>query len=723
MAAGQDDLEGEFRIRTKDGEYRWVDMSNRVTLAEEGSVMGVSGTMTDITERMASEAILRATTSRLTTLIENMQAGVLVESEERRVLLINETFCKLFDVPVPANMLVGSEMAELMELCAARFADPDHSFGRFDTMRQERVAVSGEEILLDDGRVVSMDFVPILLGREFQGYFWQFHDISDYKRAEQELTKSAMEMELKSWELADARNAALQLASMRSEFLANMSHEIRTPMNGIIGMTDLLLHTELSEEQAEFARTVRSSAGTLLALLNDILDFSKIEAAKLKLECIDFDLQDLLDELVSVLGVKAYNKGIEIAFLVEEGTPTLLQGDPTRLRQIITNLVDNACKFTDQGHVSLRVRADERDGDDVLLVFDVEDTGIGMNREASAKLFQNFVQADHSITRKYGGTGLGLAICKRLVELMGGSIGVESEPGRGTRFRFTAHFHVQKAPVKGLQPAHVFLLGLPPATGNFLNLQLRAWGLTSEILPLREDPLPPLRKVPRDASVLLLACIRVDAAAVLEGLRKVKQDEQLRQLKLVLLHSLYEKGEHKTLEGVEFADVLPVPMRKTQLQAVLEGRSRSTASKEVPSTVLPGAAGLRILVAEDNAVNQKVALTVLKKLGFQAELVQNGLEAIEAVKANAFDLVFMDCQMPSMDGFEATRCIRALDTEISQLPIVAMTANALAGDRERCLEAGMNDYVPKPITLDSVKEALKRWLPRATMGTSTYGTR
>jgi len=719
METEQDTLQGEFRMSTMMGDYRWVEMSNRITLDAQGLVIGVSGTLTDITERKHSEAALATITNRLMALIENMQAGILVETEDRQVALINETFCRHFEIPVPAHLLVDSDARELMEMCVAKMKDEAAVRQRiFQALNAGRVSL-GEEVLMKDGRIFSVDFVPIEGGEHFFGHFWQIHDITEAKLAEQQVTQFSMDLEMKNWELEEARDEALRFAGLKSEFLANMSHEIRTPMNGIIGMTDLLMSTHLSEEQTDYASTIRSSAGTLLHLINDILDFSKIEAGKLELERIPFDLQETLDDLLAVLGVKAYQKGVELVTVVSGETPTRLMGDPVRLRQVLTNLTDNALKFTAEGSVTIRVGLESRDESTVMLRVEVQDTGIGMPEEVASRLFQSFYQGDTSTTRKYGGTGLGLSICKRLAELMGGDIGVESQAGRGSTFWFTARLLLQEhadLDWRPEKPCRFFLVGLGPATGDALEAQLRAWGLEAERLLNEEQALQRLRATGGEDCILLY---HPPSSFAQELLQSIRAHWVFSHLRFVAARALYETEEAGGGEEGALQESLPLPLRKSHLRALLDRRLEPQPRPEPSAVQAPrGPASptteflpLKLLLAEDNLVNQHVAVAVLRKLGLKTDLAANGREAVEAVMERDYDLVLMDCQMPEMDGFQATRKIREHEGGSHHVPILAMTANAMQGDRERCLESGMDDYLPKPVTIDSLKNALRRWLP------------
>jgi len=720
METGQDTLQGEFRFRTASGGERWVEMSNRITQDAEGRVLGVSGTLIDITERKRSEAVLATATSRLAALLENMQAGILVETEQREIALINETFCRFFEVPVPAHLLAGSDARELLGLCLPHLEDPDAVSRRLVEVLSQGTAVLGAEVPLRDGRIFAIDVVPIRSEERFHGHFWQVHDITERKRAERQLTLAAMNLEMKNWELEEARDEALRLAGLKSEFLANMSHEIRTPMNGIIGMSDLLLASRLDAEQREYAGTLQSSAQTLLRLINDILDFSKIEAGKLELERIPFDLQDLLDDLLSVLGVKAYDRGVELGARVAEGTPTRFLGDPVRLRQILTNLTDNALKFTEKGHVLIQVGAEPAAEGEWRLKVAVEDTGIGLSREVAERLFQSFYQGDSSTTRRYGGTGLGLAICRRLAELMGGGIGVESEPGRGSTFTFTVRLGLQADAVLPGPPAgtaRFLLLGLPSLAEGLVMEQLKAWDLPVEILPEGELGIVRLREACREYPGEAVLVFAPGGPAQRPWLQALAGEPGWAGLRWAVARSPFDKSADFDPEAFPGLETLPLPLRSTSLRALVE---RRTAPADLPPdppvpapSVLPGRRGdgPALLLAEDNLVNQRVALAVLKKLGLEADVAAHGREAVEAAQARRYDLILMDCQMPELDGYQATQAIREAEAPEGRAVILAMTANAMEGDRERCLAAGMDDYLPKPVTLDALREALGRWLP------------
>ncbi|MBX9770029.1 MAG: response regulator, partial [Candidatus Obscuribacterales bacterium] len=530
-------------------------------------------------------------------------------------------------------------------------------------------------------------------------------------------------------ELAQARDQALAASRLKSEFLANMSHEIRTPLNAVIGMSDLLSRTKLSYEQLQYANIINNSGEALLELINDILDFSKIEAGKLGLELVDFDVLSLVEGTAEMLANKSREKNISLMTYVSPDIPPLVSGDQARTRQVLLNLLSNSVKFTEQGEVTIRATVNGFSDDDVVVCFAVSDTGIGIEEKELDQLFEPFTQANQAIARQYGGTGLGLSICKRLVELMGGQLELTSMPGKGSTFWFTIPLQIsQTACAKpennqfGLENTHLLIVEGLSGANEIVEAYAQSWGMRSSSAKNGSEALSALVSSPAaDPYHIAIVDGSMGQELALQLSKSLRNIEALTDLKLVLMSASEDQMLGQKALEAGYSAYLQKPIKQSQLFDCianvlmgLPGKEKTTKKTTAATAKDRSGSGKSILVVEDNAVNQKVVLLMLKELGYAAHAVGNGKEAVQAVSRTHYGLVLMDCQMPEMNGFEATNAIRKLDALTGRhTPIVALTAHAMSEDRDQCLSAGMDDYISKPVTSKKLGEILSRWLDQS----------
>ncbi len=696
--------------QTPGGPRHWIDRIKAPIRDADGNIVGVLVLFWDVTARERAEQALDLERNLLNALLDTIPDSLYFKDRESRFLRISRAQAGRFGLANPDDA-IGKSDADIFTEEHARQAMADER--RIMETGQPMVARVEKLTWPDrDDTWVSSTKMPLRDNDgQIVGTFGISRDITELKRTQVELSKAR--------DIADAANRA------KSEFLANMSHEIRTPMNAIIGITELLLDTQLTPSQREYLRMVYESGELLLTLLNDILDFSKIEAGRLELDCAPFEIRESLGDTLKSLALRAHNKGLELAFSMDQDVPKVLVGDVVRLRQIVVNLVGNAIKFTAVGEVVLNVRCESQIQDQTTLVFSVSDTGIGIPPDKHQRIFEEFEQADSSTTRTYGGTGLGLAISTRLVKLMGGTIWVESEPGRGSTFSFRATFSEADVPSEKIGSPTIIITDMPAmivddnATNRRILFDLLTnWGMKPTLASSAREAITLMQNAARNDRPFRIGLLDVnmpefsgfDLASWIRG------DRMLAETPLVILTSASRPGDIERAVALRIASSLLKPVKQSELfnsivSAVCVTSRQDEEKQPIEAGKISKFDSLRVLLAEDNIVNQRLAVGVLSKLGCIVTVAGNGRIAVNEFERNEFDVVLMDVQMPDMDGFQATQTIRQRE-KISgrHIPIIAMTAHAMQGDRERCLAAGMDDYLSKPVRIRDLSDTLTQVL-------------
>ena len=672
----------------------------------------------DITDRKEAEEELRLSEERFRSLAASAPVGIFLADAEGRPTYAN----------AGCQELTGIPRYELLEWDWSEAIHPDERervrSGWADAVSSGVEHTDRFRLLTADGRMpfVEIRVVPL----------WSpGHDVSGFIGI---MTDVTAQMEAQA-AIATARDEALEASRLKSEFLANMSHEIRTPLNAVIGMAGLLVDTELDPIQREYAHTIRSSGETLLQVINDILDFSKIEAGRMEVEIIDLDIRALVEDVADMLASQAHEKGLELCCLVHPDVPTGVRGDPGRVRPILTNLLANAVKFTHKGQLTVVARLEQENEETALVRIEVADTGIGIAPEDIPKLFESFRQADASTTRRYGGTGLGLAICRELTELMGGQVGVESEPGKGSTFWFT--MTLAKRPPASLPPLppqadlrgiRVLVVDDNATNRMILAHEVSIWGMEPQVAPGGPAALEMLLAAEARGEPYAIAIVDKQMPDMdgIELARLVSDDRRIGSTRLVMLTSSGQRGDGRAAREAGIAGYLTKPVRQSDLRDVISTvlglRDESPPRQLVTHYTVQEAerrARPRLLVVEDNAVNQRVAVRLLERLGYSADVTGNGLEAVAALARISYAAVLMDCHMPEMDGYQAAAEIRRMEGGTRHTPIIAMTAGAMQNDRTRCLAAGMDDYIAKPVRPEDLGAALRRWISQEGVPTAT----
>jgi PAS domain S-box-containing protein len=697
----------------KDGSSFPVEYTS-MPIKKNEQVVGAVITFMDITERKRTEEVVKEKEAQLSTAVNSMVGGIFMIDKNLNFQLTNEQFHELYDFPKEQTKK-GMPFINLLRTRAKRGeygpGDPEELVAKRLEMYND--PAQAKQLTMYEDKVPGNRTTEVYRApTQDGGFVFVINEITERKKAE--------------GELRIAKETAVEATKAKSEFLANMSHEIRTPMNAIIGMAHLALKTDLTAKQYDYLKKVDSSAKSLLGIINDILDFSKIEAGKLDMESVDFQLEDTLDNISTLVGIKTQEKGLELLFKTDPSVPTALVGDPLRLGQILINLSNNAVKFTKEGEIVISTELVKKDKAQVTLKFSVQDTGVGMTSEQAAKLFQPFMQADSSTTRKYGGTGLGLTISKRLAEMMGGEIWVESEQDRGSIFSFTAKFGLGKEkakkqykPASELRGMKVLVVDDNATSRDILQEMLESFTFEVTVAASGPEGITELESAKEDRPFeLVVMDWKMPGMDGIEASRRIKNHEGLSKIPAIVLVTAYgreeimQQAQEVGLEGFLLKPVNPSMLFDTIIQAfgeALPETSRIAQRREQEVVALEHIRGANVLLVEDNEINQQVAREILEGAGLNVALANDGQEGVNAVKECNYDVVLMDVQMPVMDGYTATREIRK-DKQFKDLPIIAMTAHAMAGDEDKSLQAGMDGHVTKPIDPDQLFSTLQKWI-------------
>lgn len=708
---------GDIRNRARDGSFYWLNATITPVLGQDGTPEHYVAIRFDITEQKRTEIALAKTLSQMDALLRAARSAIIATDLNGVITVFN----------TGAEQLLGYSAKEVVgRHTPLLFYAPEEVAAREKQFEGHLTpVVTGPHVLVvraSSGEIDEAEWtyihreanrIPVRVAitpiRGESGETIGFLHVASDITEERQIRKS----------LAASRDSALQAARAKADFLANMSHEIRTPMNGVIGMIDLLRDTPLTSHQKEYVDTIQRSGETLLTIVNDILDFSKIEAGKMTMESIPFDPRETVEDVVQVLAPNAHRKGLEIASLIHPDVPQSVKGDPTRVRQILLNLLGNAIKFTEKGQVAVRLRVVERGLENAKVRLSVTDTGLGMTPEVVGKLFSAFTQGDNSTNRRFGGTGLGLAITHKLVSLMGGTIDVDSAPTKGSGFSVTFDWPIAAsstvpAAVESTQGtnARYLVMSGNDLTRESLSLSLAERAGLAELVGTPEEARQSLARAARERSPFTAMFIDLseNLSAGLDLARQVRADTATTTLPLLGVTSTQGAATDDSITKAGINTLLLKPLRRARIADGLTRLLKANPVQEKGASSLPLALG-KVLVAEDNEVNQRVVSAILTKLGYTADIVPDGLAAVEAAKKDGYVAVLMDCQMPRMDGYEAAGIIRQQKRAVP-LPIIAVTSNALSGDREKALNAGMDDYVTKPITVGSLKTVLMRALEK-----------